>query len=345
MLQHDFDGEHEGMHEYDTPKQTADMLNLMELFGATGLDREVIEGVYFEVKCNFEVAMERLMELGQGIAGAPAQPTPIPAAVSTDSSLLPPNSIAAAAGGLAAAAPFAPATVAASASASGSPSAPDAAFVSTSTSAPGPCNGGAQDDTCHWDTLPADVKRHVFTFLSSRDVARAARTCHDFADPARHMRTNTKQLQIPTGLGMHGIMALVGAFVNARAVSLRQWAATPLTDGEFTALVVALSAGSRHERRATPVEALSFKGCRWLTDGHVLTVCHTMQHLKEVDLTDCVGITDAALLALSKYHRIREDQDGGGDSSDDETMTLDDLEAAASRQPEPAGHPAAGAGC
>lgn len=44
---------------------------------------------------------------------------------------------------------------------------------------------------------------------------------------------------------MHGIMALVGAFVNARAVSLRQWAATPLTDGEFTALVVALSAGSR----------------------------------------------------------------------------------------------------
>lgn len=38
----------------------------------------------------------------------------------------------------------------------------------------------------------------------------------------------------------------------------------------------------RHERRATPVEALSFKGCRWLTDGHVLTVCHTMQHLKWV---------------------------------------------------------------
>lgn len=77
MLQHDFDGEHEGMHEYDTPKQTADMLNLMELFGATGLDREVIEGVYFEVKCNFEVAMERLMELGQGIAGGGRTDLPV----------------------------------------------------------------------------------------------------------------------------------------------------------------------------------------------------------------------------------------------------------------------------
>ncbi len=82
---------------------------------------------------------------------------------------------------------------------------------------------------------------------------------------------------------MHGIMAMVAGHPNARSVSLRQWASSPLSDTDFTALVVALSAGSRSERRSVPVEALSFKGCRWLSDGHVMAVCHTMQHLKWVD--------------------------------------------------------------
>ena len=79
---------------------------------------------------------------------------------------------------------------------------------------------------------------------------------------------------------MHGIMSMVAGHPNARSVSLRQWCAVPLSDADFTALAVALSAGSRSERRAVPVEAVSFKGCRWLGDGHVMCLAATLQHLK-----------------------------------------------------------------
>ncbi|KXZ40985.1 hypothetical protein GPECTOR_1049g325 [Gonium pectorale] len=108
------------------------------------------------------------------------------------------------------------------------------------------------------------------------------------------------EMAATAGLGMRGIMSMVSGHPNARAVSLRQWASSPLSDSDFTALVVALSTGSRSERRAVPVEALSFKGCRWLSDGHVMSLCHTMQHLKEVDLTDCVGVTDAGMRAAGR---------------------------------------------
>ncbi|KAG2483680.1 hypothetical protein HYH03_017483 [Edaphochlamys debaryana] len=200
-----------------------------------------------------------------------------------------------------------------------------------------------EEGPCRWDELPCDVQRHVFSFLGSRDLARTARTCKGFADPARQLRTNTRQLQIPPGLGMHGIMSMVAGHPNARSVSLRQWAASPLCDADFTGLVVALSAGSRSDRRLVPVEALSFKGCRWLSDGHVMAVADTMQHLKEVDLTDCVGITDAALIALAKYQRLAPQ---GGDTSDDDsdpepppqTPPGPTAAATAGRPPRP-GHP------
>ncbi|EFJ48423.1 hypothetical protein VOLCADRAFT_104802 [Volvox carteri f. nagariensis] len=275
-----------GMHEYPSPQATTDMINLLELFGSS-LDREVIESVYVGCNNKFNFAMERLLELAAtNDAGAAGVAGCDADADGSSAQQLPSGSSA------------------------------DAAAADSAAATATPV-------VCYWDILPDDLKRHVFGFLSSRDLARVARTCRDFAGPARSLRTNTRQLQIPTGLGMHGIMTMVASHPNARAVSLRQWAAAPLSDGEFTTLVVALSAGSRSDRRLVPVEALSLKGCRWLSDGQLMAVCHTMQHLKEVDLTDCVGITDAALVALSKYQRLAPE---GGDSSSSSSSSYSDGE-------------------
>ncbi|PNH03865.1 hypothetical protein TSOC_010036 [Tetrabaena socialis] len=52
----------EGMQEYDTPQHTKDMVNLLDIFG--NFDRELIESVYFSSGSRFELAMQRLMELG-----------------------------------------------------------------------------------------------------------------------------------------------------------------------------------------------------------------------------------------------------------------------------------------
>ncbi|GIL90878.1 hypothetical protein Vretimale_17157 [Volvox reticuliferus] len=276
-----------GMHEYSSPKATTDMINLLELFGAS-LDRELIENVYLGSNSKFNLAMERLLELAAGSCSN--------------------GSGAAGSGGGGASASEQEAVDSSAAGSEGN--AASLASVAADTAL-----GSSTGPTCYWDLLPDDLKRHVLAFFSSRDLARVARTCWDFAGSARSLRTNARQLQIPTGLGMHGIMAMVAGHPNARAISLRQWASVPLSDTDFTALVVALSTGSRSERRLVPVEALSFKGCRWLSDGHVMAVCHTMQHLKEVELTDCVGITDAALVALSKYQRLAPE--GNSSSSSD----------------------------
>ncbi|GLI67878.1 hypothetical protein VaNZ11_012168, partial [Volvox africanus] len=281
------DRDSSGMHEYSSPQATTDMINLLELFGAS-LDREVIENVYLGCNSKFNFAMEQLLELAAGSCKNEAG-----AAGSGGGDASASGQEAGGSGGF----------PSEGHAASQAPAAADTAIVTSS------------GRTFYWDLLPDDLKRYVLAFFSSRDMARVARTCWDFAGPARSLRTNTRQLQIPTGLGMHGIMAMVACHPNARAVSLRQWAASPLSDTDFTALVVALSTGSRSERRLVPVEALSFKGCRWLSDGHVMAVCHTMQHLKEMELTDCVGITDAALVALSKYQRLAPE--GGSSSSSD----------------------------
>lgn len=79
---------------------------------------------------------------------------------------------------------------------------------------------------------------------------------------------------------MLGIVSMVAGHPNAASVSFKQWASTPLREDDFVSLVVALSNGSRSERRAGPVESVSFRGCGWITDGYVLTLCETMQHLK-----------------------------------------------------------------
>lgn len=46
------------------------------------------------------------------------------------------------------------------------------------------------------------------------------------------------------GMRMLGIVGMVGGHANARSVSLKQWAHTPLSDDDFTAVILAISQAS-----------------------------------------------------------------------------------------------------
>jgi hypothetical protein len=72
-----------------------------------------------------------------------------------------------------------------------------------------PC---AQDvGSARWDLLPEDCRRHVFSFLGSRDMARAARACRELAAAARSLRMAARHVQArgecccPRNPGIHGL--------------------------------------------------------------------------------------------------------------------------------------------
>ncbi|KAG1661787.1 hypothetical protein FOA52_003708 [Chlamydomonas sp. UWO 241] len=194
---------------------------------------------------------------------------------------------------------------------------------------------GGESDA--WDSLPEEMKEIILGMLSARDVAKAAATCRDFARRVKRAKLNAKVLTIPLGLSLTGIIGFVAGHPNAHSASLSRWARAGLQDRDFAALLAAVSSGSRSRRRNTPVESISFKGWSGLKDGHVMTLCATLQHLKEVDLSDCTDITDAALMELSKYLRRPPTPD---DSSDDESGHEEHLPAAAAA-PAVSGGPAA----
>ncbi|GAX73076.1 hypothetical protein CEUSTIGMA_g529.t1 [Chlamydomonas eustigma] len=171
-----------------------------------------------------------------------------------------------------------------------------------------PCEDGPG-----WPELSEDLKGLILGFLPARAVAMAAATCKDFARRVKSGAINARVLTIPHGLSLNGIIGMVAGHPNAHTVSLARWSQQVLSDRDYLALLTAISNGSRSSRRNTPVESISFKGWACLTDGNVMTLCSTLQHLKEVDLTDCSGITDAALTELSKYQRMPNQPDDDDD--------------------------------
>ena len=51
-----------------------------------------------------------------------------------------------------------------------------------------------------WDRLPAECKLIIFELLSMRDLARAARTCREFAAHIRSLRASLTVMHLPSGL-------------------------------------------------------------------------------------------------------------------------------------------------
>jgi len=50
-----------------------------------------------------------------------------------------------------------------------------------------------------WDALPAECKLLIFEQLSNRELARAARTCREFAAHIRGLRASLTSIVLPRG--------------------------------------------------------------------------------------------------------------------------------------------------
>ncbi|KAJ9527840.1 hypothetical protein QJQ45_000411 [Haematococcus lacustris] len=167
-----------------------------------------------------------------------------------------------------------------------------------------PLQPPAADPPVHlWDLLHESVRERILSHLSARELAAAAATCQDFASRVRCMRLSARALTLPTGASLAAVLGMVAGHSNARAISLVRWGARALKETAFAALMTAIAQGSHSRRRSVRVEALSLRGWTKASNGSVLTVLDTMQHLRELDLSDCCSITDAVLGPLSRYTR------------------------------------------
>jgi len=252
------------LHGMATEQQTADLVNLLELFQT--VDRQLVEDIFTGCGHSFDAALESLQEIAGSIPG-------LDTSVGSAGLANPPHACM------------------------------------------------EPEGACSWNVLPEDVKDIILGLLPSRDLARAASTCKEFARRVNTGRLNAKTLTIPSGLSLHGIISMVAGHPNARSVSLARWGPEKMRSEDFDALLTAISHGSRSSRRNVPVECISFRGWGHLTDGNIMALCHTMQHLREVDLTDCRGITDAALTALAKYQRMAP----ADDEEDEHTAASEQL--------------------
>lgn len=54
-------------------------------------------------------------------------------------------------------------------------------------------------DASYWGLLPEECKGLVLKHLSSQDLAKAARTCKEFAEHIRQVRAGLGVLNIPSG--------------------------------------------------------------------------------------------------------------------------------------------------
>ncbi|GFH31675.1 CUE domain-containing protein, partial [Haematococcus lacustris] len=81
------------------------------------------------------------------------------------------------------------------------------------------------------------------------------------------------------GASLAAVLGMVAGHSNARAISLVRWGARALKETAFAALMTAIAQGSHSRRRSVRVEALSLRGWTKASNGSVLTVLDTMQHL------------------------------------------------------------------
>jgi hypothetical protein len=78
---------------------------------------------------------------------------------------------------------------------------------------------------CFWDTVPNECKWLIFEQLSLKDLARAARSCREFAAYVRNQRASLRTIVVPEGVSHTAVRGLVAAFSGASGVAL--WRCAP----------------------------------------------------------------------------------------------------------------------
>eukprot|EP00898_Chlorokybus_atmophyticus_P000141 jgi/Chlat1/1127/Chrsp111S01599 len=167
-----------------------------------------------------------------------------------------------------------------------------------------------------WDSLPHECKRIVFELLAPRDAACAAAVSRDFAALAREQRSRVTSLTLTLSATANNtisnaassLAALVAAHPALRTLSLRK-CGSMLKDfqgifeaaagASFTSAAGKVAPLVRAPTRS--LESIDLRGCGHLQDVDVAIVCCLHSKLRHLDLSNCEGITDAALKFLGRY--------------------------------------------
>ncbi|KAL4457659.1 hypothetical protein ABPG75_012524 [Micractinium tetrahymenae] len=183
-----------------------------------------------------------------------------------------------------------------------------AAALATQEQAQGPTSSpgdgtDAASSPCYLHVLPEELKQLIFDQLSLRDLARAARTCREFASYVREQRSKLRTVVVPEGGSYTAVRSLVTAFANASGVSLARCSAQLRLQHEFEDMMQALALGEADRSSGVPISQVVLARCGAANDAVLSTLCDTFAHLKRVDLSRCTEVTDGGVARLAAYTR------------------------------------------
>lgn len=169
----------------------------------------------------------------------------------------------------------------------------------TATAVPAPAPAGP----CHWDLLPRECRDLVFQRLSLRELAAAARTCREWAAHVRGQRQGLRAVHVPRDVTHTALRGMVAAFASASEVDLSRWRDQLKFPHSFRSAFTAIALGAGDRATRVPVSRLVLAKCSSLMDGDVACLLDTLPHLRGLDLSGCLQLSDAAMSTLARYSR------------------------------------------
>ena len=184
-----------------------------------------------------------------------------------------------------------------------------------------------------WGGLPPDVQAVIWDSLPSRDAARAAPTCREFAQRAAAGRAAVRTLRAPRGAAPAVVAAMVASHPHATGLDLAKWDRLDGEEGGDSLLAVLAAADTGEARRARRLQAVTLPPGDGLSDGAIAAAVARLTGLHRITIAGCGSASDSTARALLRYRRsepawVRHDDDDATTRPPDPHSTLPSTTAA-----------------
>ena len=171
--------------------------------------------------------------------------------------------------------------------------------------APAPSRASRPDPSAPdlWDALPVELRLLILDRLGSREAARAARVCRDFASTVRAWRRRARGLVFPPDLSVESLASMAAAYPNVTSISFRRCARRVSTASDIARVLRAASAGPA----GGSIESVDLEGCDAVAlDGAPGALLDAVKDaggrpITELKLSKCAGVTDKSVAALAAH--------------------------------------------
>ena len=154
-----------------------------------------------------------------------------------------------------------------------------------------------------WGGLPPDVQAVIWEALPSRDAARAAPTCREFAQRAAAGRAAVRTLRAPRGAAPSVVAAMVASHPRATGLDLAKWDRLDGEDADDVLLAVMAAAETGEARRARRLQALTLPPGDGLSDGAIAAAIARLTGLHRITIAGCDAAGDGTARSLLRYRR------------------------------------------